>query len=103
MATTLTRQRVREIGLVVHVPFVGVETQLIGSRIGDRADQPPQIVIVIDEILGERIQKLWIHGRITGANIVHRLNEPAFTLENRIYRWRQLVEHFCLYDVTCCP
>ena len=26
------------------------------------------------------------------ANIVHRLNEPAFTLENRIYRWQQLVD-----------
>jgi hypothetical protein len=37
------------------------------------------------------------------ANIVHLPNEPAFTLENRIYRWQQLVEHFCLYDVTCCP
>jgi hypothetical protein len=37
------------------------------------------------------------------ANIVQRLNEPAFTLENRIYRWQQLVEDFFLYDVTCCP
>jgi hypothetical protein len=36
-------------------------------------------------------------------NIVHWLNEPAFTLENCIYRWQQLVEEFCLYDVTCCP
>jgi hypothetical protein len=37
------------------------------------------------------------------ANIVHRLSEPVFTLENRFYRWQQLVEDFCLYDVTVCP
>jgi hypothetical protein len=37
------------------------------------------------------------------ANIVHRLKEPAFILENRFYRWKQLDGDFCLSDITCCP
>ena len=35
--------------------------------------------------------------------IVHRIHDPALTVENRFYRRQQLVEDFCLYDVTCCP
>jgi hypothetical protein len=41
-------------------------------------------------------------GRRSGA-LAPWSEQPAFTVENRLYRWQQLVEDFCLYDVNCCP
>src|SRR5262249_57494836 len=70
------RQRVREIRVVVGVPLVGVEAQLIRSRIDDRADQMPQIVLVLDEILGQRIEKLRADWRITCTDMVGAFGAP---------------------------
>src|SRR4029077_14416173 len=54
------RKSMREIGFVVQVPLIGTGAQLIRSRADDCPDQMPQIVFMIDKILRERIQQLWI-------------------------------------------
>ena len=49
-------RRMREVGLIIRVPFVRVEAQLVGSRVDDGADQMPKIVIVINEVFRQRIE-----------------------------------------------
>ena len=71
------RHGVREILGVVLVPLVGRDAGLVGARIGDGAHQLAQVEIVIQEILGQRVEQRRIAGRIGRADIVHRIDDAA--------------------------
>src|SRR5262245_7523634 len=72
-----SRQGVREINFVTLVPFIRAISQLIGPRVGDGANQVPQIEIVICQILSQRSKQRFVTGRITGTNVVHWIDDAS--------------------------
>ena len=72
-----TRQGVREIDVVVLVPLVFVDRELIRPREADVAHQVPHVEVALEEILLERLEQFRVARRITAADVVHRINDAA--------------------------
>ena len=66
----------RVVFLILHVLLGRLRRRLVGGRLHDGADQVIHIEPALDEVLGERVQHVFVRGRIGGAHVVHRFHQP---------------------------
>ena len=65
----------RKIDLIILVPLVRLDGQLVSSGLADQTDYVLHIKTTGYKLTFKIIQQLWITGRITGSDIVNRLND----------------------------
>ena len=65
-------------GLAVHqFVFIGLRTELIGVALRNHANERLQVIATVDEGLRQRIEEVRVRGRVSIAQVVLRLHEPA--------------------------
>ena len=65
------------VDLVVLVPFIGGERELIGAALDDDLHQVADIETTLDEFVGQVLQQFRIARRIAGADVIQRLNDTG--------------------------
>ncbi len=68
--------RMRVVDLVVGVPLVRLDRQLIGPRLADQPHDVPHVEAALNELLGQVVEQLGIARRVARADVVERLDDP---------------------------
>ena len=68
--------RVRVVDLVVLVPLVRRDRELIRPRLADQPDDVPGVEAALDELVGQVVEQLGVGRRVAGADVVERLDDP---------------------------
>ena len=69
-------QGVRVVDSVILVPFVGGDGELVGPALADGFDHVLHVESAFDEFLSQPIEEFGVGGRVAGANVVKRLDDP---------------------------
>ncbi len=64
------------VALIVRIPGVRGDRQLVRARLADQSHHMSRIESAFDELVGQEIEQLGIAGRIPGADVVDRLDDP---------------------------
>ena len=68
--------RVRVVDLVVGVPRVGLDRELVRPRVQISAHEVPDVEAALDELVGQVVEQFGIGRRVAGADVVERLDDP---------------------------
>ena len=68
--------RVRVVRLVVLVPLVRLDRELVRPRLADQRDHVADVEAALEELLGQVVEQLGVGGRVPRADVVDRLHDP---------------------------
>ena len=66
---------VRVVDLVVFVPLVGGDRELIRARLADQLHHVARVEVALDELAGQVVEQLGVGRRVAGADVVERLDD----------------------------